>query len=339
MKITIENSTDNSRRILLTTGITVAASSLFPLSAMAKEWPSRPITFVAGQAPGSSNDQTARTFSDFMSPILGVPIVVENRAGGGGMIAATQVARSAPDGYTFLIVLHSQMAQASVLYKKPAIDPDKDLIPVASIGTGRGVMVSNKSFPAQNFSEMVELSRKRPITVGNYSIGSGWQLMMAEVAKRTGGNFTIINYKGTGAMIADLVGGHIDIGAGSLAGLGPLISRGDAKAMVIISGGGRTEHLPGIPTWSDVGMTGDAFTSLSESNMLFAPKGTPEAVIKRIGELWHRAVKESARVRALRDTLVADDEPLIGKEIRDYVKNTWPIYRKLSIELGLAGTL
>ena len=179
--VQIEASLPGRRRVLAAAAGALAAG-LAPSVARAQAWPSRPIRIIAAQAPGSSNDATARAFAEWFSTRLGVPVVVENKPGGAGMIAAETVARSAPDGHTFLLTLHSQLAQAPVLLKKPPIDTSKDLLPIAAMSTGTSPAVVYKDFPAKSLKELVEVSKKRPVTVGNYSIGSGWQIMMTEFA-------------------------------------------------------------------------------------------------------------------------------------------------------------
>lgn len=329
---------DASRRQLLGAGVAIASASLIPSTAFADKWPSKPIRFVCAQAPGASTDGTARSFADYMSTHLGVGITVENKPGGAGMIAAETVARSAPDGYTFLVTLHSQLAQAPVLLKKPPINPDTELLPIGEISTGRGVMVARKDLPARTFPELIEMAKKQPVTVGNYSVGSGWQLLMAEVGRQTGAKFNIVNYRGTGLMTPDLIGGQIDIGAGSMAGFGNLIERGSVRALMFISGG-KSPRYPDLLTWADIGFRGEVFDALVECNMLLAPAGLPKPIADRMSALYLEAVEKSARVRALRHTLVADDRPLVGKELQAFIKSSWPVYRRLSVELGLAGTL
>lgn len=227
------------RRQVLGAAAAGVAGAIAPAIVRADKWPSKPIRFVCAQAPGASTDATARTFADYFSTHLGVPVNVENKPGGAGMIAAETVARAAPDGYTFLVTLHSQLAQAPVLLKKPPINPDTELLPIGEISTGRGVMVSRKDLPAKTLPEIIELAKKQPVSVGNYSIGSGWQLLMAEVARQTGAKFNIVNYRGTGLMVPDLIGSQIDVGAGSMAGFGNIIERGSLKAVMFISGASR----------------------------------------------------------------------------------------------------
>jgi tripartite-type tricarboxylate transporter receptor subunit TctC len=139
-------------------------------------------------------------------------------------------------------------------------------------------------------------------------------------------------------MVSDIAGGQIDIGAGSLAGFGPMIQSGGVRALMIISGG-TTPRYPDLKTWDHYGLRGDAFTALQECNMLLGPAGLPQPIVDRLSKLYLEAVEKSARVQALRHTLVADDKPLVGKELQDYIKRVWPVYRRLSTELGLAGTI
>lgn len=327
-----------TRRQLITGGAAAVCATFLPSVSRADKWPSKPIRFVCAQAPGASTDGTARSFADYFSTHLGVPVTVENKPGGAGMIAAETVARSAPDGYTFLVTLHSQLAQAPVMLKKPPINPDTDLTPIGKISTGRGIMVGRKDLPGKSFLDIVESAKTKPISVGNYSIGSGWHLLMSEVGRQTGAKFDIVNYRGTGLMLPDLVGGSIDIGAGSFAGFAKVIEAGAVRPILIISEG-KTPRYPDLLTWDDLGFKGEVFTDLSECNMLLGPAKLPQPIVERLSTLYVEAVDKSARVKALRHLLIADDKPLVGKELRDYIGRSWPLYRKMSRELGLSGTL
>ena len=323
------------RRHLLAAGSGLLASAVWPTFAQTATWPSKTIRIIAAQAPGSSNDASARAFAEYFSQKLGVSVVVENKPGGVGMIAAEVVAHSPPDGHTLMLTLHSQPAQAPVLLKKMAVDPDKELVPIASIGVGPVTAVVHKDFPVNTLAELIAYARKKPVNVGNYAIGSGWQLMLTELAKQTGAQFNVVNYKGTGAMLMDLYGGQIDMGAGSLAGMGGGIQKGNVRPIVIIIGN-RSSRLPGIPTWVDAGFKGPAFEDLAECNMLFAPVGTPQSIVDRLAKLVQESITESAKVKAVRDTMSADDVPLTGAALQQFIARTWPSYRKLTREMGLA---
>ena len=324
------------RRLLaVLPGALAAAAWQRAAQAQAQAWPGKPIRIIAAQAPGASNDATARSYADYFSTRLGVAVTVENKPGGLGMIAAEMVARSPADGYTLLMTLHSNLAQAPVLLKKVPLDTSRDLVPIAALSTGVGVGVMKKDLPVANLKELVELARKRPITVGNYGMASGWHLMMVQLGRQTGAKFDIVNYKGTGPMLVDLLAGQIDLGGGSLAGLGPSIQRGSIRPFVITYGG-RSNKLPGVPTWVDEGFTGPAFKSLSECNLLIAPTGTPPEVVTRLALLAQESAQQSPRVKALMDQLGLESGPIIGDELRKFIDQVWPAYRGLTRELGLA---
>ncbi|MGY8525348.1 Bug family tripartite tricarboxylate transporter substrate binding protein [Paracidovorax citrulli] len=325
---------DNRRRRLLQASAALAVLPLPLASARAANWPTRTIRIIAAQAPGSSNDSTARAFAEYFTSVLKVPVVVENKPGGVGMIAAETVARSEPDGYTLLFTLHSQLAQAPVLLRKPPIDPSRDLVPIAAVSTGVGLMVANKNLPANNFKEVLALARKRPVTVGNYGVGSGWQLMVTQLKKETNAQLDIINYKGTGAMMGDLLAGHIDVGAGSLLGMTGGLQSGGLKPILIISGP-QTDRLPGIPTWADEGFNGPVFRNLTECNMLLGPAGMPAEVTARLAELVSRSITESEQVKTVRQQLGSQDTPLTGDALRQFIGRVWPTYQAATKEIGL----
>lgn len=325
---------DARRRQLLAATAGAFVSALLPRAARAAAWPSRPITLVSAQAPGASTDGTARAYADYFTQQLGVPVVVENRPGGVGTIASSAVARSAPDGYVFLVTLHSQLAQSTVLLKHPPIDPSKDLVPIASISTGVGPMVVTKNLPVNNLKELIELARKRPVTVGNFGVGSGWQLQMTQLAQDTGAQFVIVNYKGTGPMLGDLLGGHIEVGAGSMAGLSGAIQNGGIRPIMVISGQA-SNMLPGLPSWKDAGFVGPAFQDLVECNMLLGPTGTPAEVVARLAQLATESVTQGARMKAFRKQLGGEDAPLTGEALRNFIERSWPTYQAMTRKIGI----
>ena len=297
--------------------------------------PSKAIRIVAAQAPGASTDATARALADYLAQKFGVPVTVENKPGGLSMVAGEAVAHAPADGHTLLMTLQSQMAQAPALLKKPLIDPDKDLVPIAAYGVGPVVAVLHKDFPAKTLAEVIAQSKRKPVNVGNYAVGSGWQMMLNQLAKDTGGQFNVVNYKGTGAMLADLYAGHIDLGAGSLAGMAAGIHKGLVKPVAVVVGQ-QSSKLPGVPTWVDAGFKGPAYEDLAEMNLLMAPAGTPQNIIDTLARLASASIHESPRIKAVRETLGAEDIPLVGAELRQFIGRSWPTYRRISREMNLS---
>ena len=157
-----------------------------------------------------------------------------------------------------------------------------------------------------------------------------------QLAKDSGGDFSVVNYKGTLSMLPDLYAGTIDMGAGTLAGMGGGLQKGLIRPILIVAGQ-RSRLLPGIPTWTDVGFRGPAYEDLIETNMLLAPTGTPQAVINTLARLATASVNESQPMKAVRNTLSADDVPLVGAELKQAVMRSWTAYRNLArtMKLGM----
>ncbi len=328
------NPLNNYRRRVLAAAVFFLAGGLTSHPAIAQSYPNKPIRIVASQNPGGTTDATARAFADYFTQKLGVSVTVENRPGAGGMIAAENVAHATPDGYTLFVGLHSQLAQAPVLFKKPLIDPDKDLIPVAAVTAGGLPTAVRSSLPVKNVNELVELSRKQVINAGNYSIGSGWHLLLTQLAKETGGQFTVVSYKGTPPMFADLVGQQTDVATGSVISISPFMQRDGLRVIAIISDR-RSTKFPGAPTWAEQGFTSPAFSKLLEYNMLLAPAGTPQEVLDKLSSVAAGAATQSPKMANLLEMIGSDEPVLVGAPLLKMISEVWPVYRSLTTELKL----
>ena len=324
----------STRRQVLRAAAAAGASLAWSGQAAAQAWPAKPIRIICAQAAGGGVDATVRSFGEYFSTTLGVPVVIDNRPGAISMIAAEAVARSAPDGYTFLFTLHSQLAQAPVLLKKMPIDPLKDLVPVSAVSSGTGVFAVKKDLPVRNFAEFIAHAKKTPTFLGNFAVGSGWHIQILELAKQTGAQLQAVPYKGTGPMLLDLMGGQIDGAAGSLVGMQPGIQSGAVRPLVIVTRD-RTSRLPGVPTWADLGVRVPAFEQLIEMSMFMAPAGTPTPIIDRIAQLTLDSTTKSEKVMALREQFALDDVPVSGTALQKIVAESSPVYRNLTQALGL----
>jgi tripartite-type tricarboxylate transporter receptor subunit TctC len=324
----------NAKKITLLIAQTVMALLFTPLTTFAQEYPAKAIRIVASQNPGGTTDATARAFAEYLALKLGATVTVENRPGAGGMIAAEAVARATPDGYTLFVGLHSQLAQASVLFKKPLINPDTDLIPVAAVTAGGLPAAVHTGLSVKNVKELVELSRQRTVNAGNYSLGSGWHLLLSQLAKETGGQFVVVSYKGTPAMFTDLVGKQTDVATGSVISIGPFMQREGLRIIAIMSDRRSTKY-PDVPTWAEQGFTSPAFTKLLEYNMLLAPVGTPNDIIKKLSDTVADAAQNSQKMKVLLDMIGSDDQVLVGQPLTKMISEVWPVYRQLTTELKL----
>jgi len=300
----------------------------------AQDFPVKPIRIIASQNPGGTTDATARAFAEYLTQKLGVSVSVENRPGAGGMIAAEAVAHGAADGYTLFVGLHSQLAQASVLFKKPLINPDTELTPVAAVTAGGLPAAVHTGLSVKNVKDLVELSRQRTVNAGNYSLGSGWHLLLTQLAKETGGQFVVVSYKGTPAMFTDLVGKQTDVATGSVISIAPFMQREGLRIIAIMSDRRSTKY-PEVPTWAEQGFTSPAFTKLLEYNMLLAPAGTPKHIVVKLSDTVADAAKHSQKMMVLLDMIGSDDQVLVGEPLTKMISEVWPVYRQLTTELKL----
>lgn len=322
------------RKVLAISIYSLASWLLSPCVAQGQDFPTKPIRIIASQNPGGTTDATARAFAEYLTQKLGVSVTVENRPGAGGMIAAEAVAHAPADGYTLFVGLHSQLAQASVLFKKPLINPDADLVPVAAVTAGGLPAAVHTGLSVKNAKELVELSRQRPVNAGNYSLGSGWHLLLSQLAKETGGQFVVVSYKGTPAMFTDLVGKQTDVATGSVISIDPFMQR-DGLRMIAIMSDRRSTKYPDVPTWAEQGFTSPAFTKLLEYNMLLAPASTPKEIVDKISSTVADAAIQSRKMMALLEMIGSDDNVLVGEPLTKMISEVWPVYRQLTTELKL----
>jgi len=198
----------------------VAAAGTLPLASAptwAETWPSKPIKIVCAFPAGGLTDAFARAYGDHLSQKLGQPVIVENRAGATGSIAALAVKQSPPDGYTLLVAINATFAQNRVLYKNLAYDPDKDFVLISSMTAGHLPFVAAKATGATNLKEFIEFARKNETNVGTFGAGTFPHILVAELNKQFGLQMKAVHYRGGGPAMADLLSGQVKIMFASIA--------------------------------------------------------------------------------------------------------------------------
>jgi tripartite-type tricarboxylate transporter receptor subunit TctC len=268
----------------------VAALALSPALGQAQAFPDKPITFVVPFAAGTATDQIARALGTQITLQTKQPVVIDNKAGASGMIAAAQVAKSAPDGYTVLISTNTTHAANEHLYKKLSYDPVKDFEPLTALGKGGQIMVVNPAFPAKTVMEFVALAKKEP---GKYSFGSGSSSsrMAGELLQQMAGiQLLHVPYKSNTLAVTDLLGGQIHMMiTDSATGL-PQVKAGKLRALGV-SGAKRSPLAPEVPTIAEAGVKG---YEMGYWFAAYAPAKTPPAVVKRLNELLAGAAHSDA---------------------------------------------
>jgi tripartite-type tricarboxylate transporter receptor subunit TctC len=262
--------------------VTLAAALLaLPASALAQSYPSRPITIVIGYTPGAVSDLAARTIGEGLHQAWGQPVIVDNRPGSGGNIGAGFVSRAAPDGYTIMIGTDAQMASNVHLYKHVGYDPVKDFAPVAYAGVNIICLAVNAQLPVNSIADLIAYAKQNPgkLSYGTSGVGSPHHLAGELLRQKTGIDIQHVPYRGGGAAVNDLLGGHIGMAFLSLSAAVPHINTGKIRIVAMVE---KTRYaaMPDIPT---VGETVPGF-EMSSWLGIFAPAATPADVIAKLND-------------------------------------------------------
>jgi len=266
-------------------------------TARAQTYPVRPIRMVVGFAPGGPADVMARLIGQRMTITLGQPIVVENRAGAGGTIAARYVAESEPDGYTLLLGNTSTLVISPLMYKNVGYDARKAFAPIARLGTTSDILVTNPKFPAKSLGELIVYAKANPGKL-NYStpgIGTPPHLIGEMLKLRAGVEIVHIPYKSGGQSIQAAIAGEVQFTFENPAVALPLVQGGVARALAVTSEA-RHPQAPDVPTMVEAGLP-DLQTITWTA--LFAPKGTPQPIVARVGAAVDQAMQDPAVSRRL----------------------------------------
>ena len=290
-----------SRRRRLGAGLVAALLLAMARSAAPAEapWPTRPIHLVVPGGPGGVIDVRARWFADRLGPVLGQPVVVENRTGAGGNIGMEQVARSAPDGYTLVIVHQGTMAMNPHLYACTGYDALADFVPITRLGMGPLMLAVPVDSPIKTAADLIRIAKARPGKLNFGSPGNGTPPHLAsELFKRLAAiDVQHIPYKGGGEETQALVAGQIDFTIEGLNVQLPQVKGGRLRALAVTSAS-RLPMLPDVPTLAEAGAPGYEFVGWVG---IAAPAATPPAIVDRL----YRAIAAVESTAEARDWFAA----------------------------------
>lgn len=276
------------RRTLIQSSLAASAlllgSGLASTSVLAQSsWPTgKSITYMVPFPPGGNTDTLARVIAQPLGKALGTPMIIENKGGAGGSVGSALAARATPDGYTILGGTISSHAINVSLYSKLDYDPVKSFTPVAMLGSGPLVLVVPASSPYKTLADVMAGSKAKATSGGltSASPGSGTSNHMALelLAYQTGVKFTHVPYKGSGPAVQDVMGGQVDMMFDTALVVGPHIQAGKLRPIAVTSSK-RLESLPDVPTIAEAGEKG---FDMGSWQAVFAPAGTPKAVVDRL---------------------------------------------------------
>jgi tripartite-type tricarboxylate transporter receptor subunit TctC len=315
-----------ARKVLLVAALITAPS----LSA--QSYPTRPVRVVAPYPPGSSADVIGRIYTPKLSEWLGRQFVVDNRPGASGNIAGELVARSAPDGYT-LLILNTPIAASPLILKNVPFDAVRDFAPIGMLGLAPYLLVVNVAMPVKTVNELIAYVKARPgkLTYASTGVGGGLHLTMEMLRMYTGIEMLHVPYKGSSSTVPDMIGGRIDVMFGSAPALLPHVRAGRIHALGI-SSAKRSSAAPDVPTISESipGFESVSFTALA------APTGTPRNVISVLNAAIAKAAESPEIVKAL-TTQGTDPAPMTPERLAAFIRDEIAKWKKVVTAAGIKG--
>ena len=306
------------RRHLILTSL-LATMGVAP-AAMAQDYPAKTITLVVPFSAGGGVDTVARLLAEKLRVSLKQNVVVDNKAGGSGMIGAMAVVKAAPDGHTLLLGSAGETAINTFVYKnRMQYQPAKYLAPITLVTRVPNVLVASPNFPAKNIEELVDWARKNPGKVSYSSSGVGNpQHLNGELLEELAGIHMVhVPYKGASGQLVDVVSGNVELTFVSYAAARAFIKDGKVKALGVTSAK-RASFDPGIPAIAEYRPL--AKYQLENWFGLFAPAGTPEPVLQKINAAVTQALKDPDLARRLQDQ-GGEPAPMSVQQFRDFIQN------------------
>lgn len=276
-----------NRRMLLL--LAVALSAVAPAHAQ-QAYPHKPIKLVVPASAGGPSDVVARLVGEGLTKALGQPVVVENKPGAAQTLGTAQVAKAEPDGYTLLFTTSTPIVMAPFTRKNLSYDVRKDLVAVSHVGTTPLVLYANAGVPVKSMRELIEAAKAKPgeLSYGSYGNGSSAHLLGEYLSKQAGVKLIHVPYAGVSPQITALVGGQIQFAVADIGVPAPFVKEGKLRPLAV-TGSRRSASLPEVPTFAEQGVAG--MEPFSPWWGLFAPGGTPKAIVDRLSAETVKIVK------------------------------------------------
>jgi tripartite-type tricarboxylate transporter receptor subunit TctC len=278
-------------------------------------WPDRPVRMLISFPPGGSSDAIGRIVQPGLEKRLGQPVVIENRAGAGGMLAIAAIAKSAPDGYTIGLGGAGALAGNVALGEKMAYDPRKDLAPITALAGSPFILAAAPSVAANSLRDAIALSKRERLAVGHGGNGTLMHLTAEMFNQMAGTKLPFVPYKGIAPVVTDLIGGHVALGIVDPPSAVSAIDGGKIKALAV-SSTKRFSWRSNIPTFAEQGLAG--FESFGWFGIV-APPGTPANVIARLNAAFVAELKEPAVIERIR-ALGSEPMPQTPVEFSAYIQ-------------------
>jgi tripartite-type tricarboxylate transporter receptor subunit TctC len=309
------------RRVLLACGLLAVSGAV-----MAQGYPNKVIKLQVPFAPGGTTDIVARIIADPLGKVLGQSVIVENKAGGGGVVGANETAKSAPDGYSLGVATVSTVAANPAINPKNPYNPLTDFTPIINVAATPNVIAVHPSFPAKDYKSFLEEIKKNP---GKYSYSSsgtgGIGHMQTELFKNLTGSFiTHIPYRGAGPALNDTVGGQVPMIFDNLPSALPFITS-NRLIPIVVAAPQRLSQMPNVPTFKEVGL--EPVNRMAFYG-IYGPKGLPKEVVDKVNAGVRKVLEDPAVRKRIEDTgsLVVGNTP---EQFTAQIKAEYEVYKKV----------
>jgi tripartite-type tricarboxylate transporter receptor subunit TctC len=306
-----------------------AASGILVMAAVpawAQGYPNKVVRLTVPFAPGGTTDIIGRVISEPLGKHLGQSVIVENKAGGGGVVGATDTARAAPDGYTLGVATVSTTAANPAINPRIAYNPVTDFTPIINIAATPNVIAVNPNFPARDYKTFLEVLKKNP---GRYSYSSsgtgGIGHLQMELFKSMSGTFvTHIPYRGAGPALNDTIAGQVPMIFDNLPSALPFIREGKLVP-IVVAAPQRLKELPNVPTFKEVGL--EPVNRLAYYGIV-GPRGLPKEIVQKVHDATRKSLEDPAVRRRIEDTgaIIVGNTP---EQFAEQIRNEFAVYKKV----------
>ena len=309
------------------------AAAAIATTAMAQDYPSRPLTYVVPFPPGGVTDNGARTLAKVLSEKIGQTVVVENKPGAGGIVGAEYVSQAKPDGYTFMYTSRDPVGAFAYRYKKLSFDPFTAFTPVHGMAFSPMIAVVNANAPYKTFKELIEYARKNPEGINYYSTGPGSaNHLVSELLMKSGGfKMTQVPYKGSAPAMTDLLAGVIQVVWEYPVVLKPHLDAGKLIAIGITSEE-RMPLLPNVPTFVEQGYKEAVYTGWA---IIAVPKGTPQPVVDKLAKAYSATLDDPSIIKYFQDQGAGIMQGYSGDKLRRFIDDENAKYKDLITRAGV----
>jgi tripartite-type tricarboxylate transporter receptor subunit TctC len=309
----------------------VLVAFVVPVFSADVKYPTKPINMWVGFAAGGSTDMLCRTVSNVAEKILGQPIVVDNKPGGGAVLCASLLAAAPPDGYTLGTTTDTPFTRAPHIVGVK-YDPLKDFIPVIRISLETMGIVVKADSPFKKFQDLIDYARKNPgkLTYGSPGAGTVPNLAMEMIAHQEKVKFEHIPFQGDTPMIAAILGGHVMTASSSALPWISHVKAGTLRLLLVFSENPMNQW-PAVPTLKQLGYD----HRVSVANIISAPKGTPKPIIDQLAAAFSEGMKSPQYQKAAHDQELLSSTPLAGPELQNWIQTQYTLYGTLINQLGL----